>query len=279
MVCFLIPRTQQPPEQTKKPETDVSTSTLNRIEVGSDSDITSIVGIRKRNLHDSSSKVESTNINSSSNNKSKLKTRSLQNVKYNEHNSDDSECNSSSDYNTRQSYRSKHVSYNNREKSQIICYRDKDKIIAIKNDSTMTKFNSVERIERIKKYDKDDNKRDARDTIDFNSLRLSKYNNYKPKSKSKHDIISDTVDAWAKNHPKSMFSNWKDSLFGGHHQVAERVTYKPLIFGGTYPIDAPTDLDQLETFDATKAKTTERPQSHRISKTFDIDRPIGYRQT
>ncbi|XP_076228329.1 uncharacterized protein LOC143175092, partial [Nomia melanderi] len=72
------------------------------------------------------------------------------------------------------------------------------------------------------------------------------------------DVICDTVDAWS-------YSNASQSS-------SELCRYKPLVFGGTYPIDLPvrpvrSDLNLAEFNDAPVEKST--------MKTYDIDVPTN----
>lgn len=78
---------------------------------------------------------------------------------------------------------------------------------------------------------------------------------------SKRDIINDTVDAWACNSNVNLRRRLYEDRFG-------RVRYKPLIFGGTYPIDVPELPDQ--SFD-------NKLDNYNEVKTYDIDRPYSYR--
>lgn len=73
----------------------------------------------------------------------------------------------------------------------------------------------------------------------------------------KHDIINDTVDVWAE---KSIFSFNNTDV----HAI-QNVKYKPLIFGGTYPIDVPIGLPP---------KIANNSFHKEYNKTFDIDRPL-----
>ncbi|XP_012286422.1 uncharacterized protein LOC105702982 isoform X2 [Orussus abietinus] len=74
------------------------------------------------------------------------------------------------------------------------------------------------------------------------------------------DVICDTVDAW--------------SDVNGGQNVAEVTRYKPLVFGGTYPIDVPLRgrtigrVEQTRVIDAT---------ARHSAKTFDIDAPMNYK--
>lgn len=73
------------------------------------------------------------------------------------------------------------------------------------------------------------------------------------------DVICDTVDAWSRE---------KDGRV-----TAGKPRYKPLIFGGTFPIDAPFRDRILKDTSQLGAKT---PSGRFISKTFDIDAPTGF---
>ncbi|PSN41428.1 hypothetical protein C0J52_22651 [Blattella germanica] len=86
--------------------------------------------------------------------------------------------------------------------------------------------------------------------------------------RKKADIICDTVDAWSNSRSGRLFLNLKQSLFG-HMNRTERMMLiggsKPLVFGGTYPIDVPLDNNPEDTLKNRKEKIS--PQ------TFDIDAP------
>lgn len=213
-------------------------------------------------------------------------------------------------------------SYKNEESTQLICYKDNTKIIAIKNDSKFTKYNTFDmksrennkncKLTKYKSLDEPDAKTlvkylDKASNVsisaeDFNSdFRLLKYGQKKPKS----DIIVDTVDVWAKKGSKGVFSNIKKSLFKNNTQNSQKeVVFKPLVFGGTFPIDAPTDntilnasksieqkpfndnrdnvgkfssyIDYLnrEKFVKNKFVNKMRIREYGPAKSFDIDAPI-----
>lgn len=176
----------------------------------------------------------------------------------------------------------KNVSYKNEERSQLICYKDNTKIIAIKNDSKFTKYNTFDiksreksgKLMKYKSLDEPETKAlvkylDKASNVsisaeDFNSdFRLLKYGQRKPK----HDIIVDTVDVWAKKSSKNMFTNIKKSIFKNNTAASQKdVVFKPLVFGGTYPIDAPTDavISQQNIFHKPDRKTVNTPR-----ETFD----------
>lgn len=69
------------------------------------------------------------------------------------------------------------------------------------------------------------------------------------------DVICDTVDAWS-------YSN-------SSQNSTELCRYKPLIFGGTYPIDLPVK----PTSDLRLTKFKDVPMEKSIPKTYDIDVP------
>lgn len=276
---------QQPPEVKNETKSDVSTTATISCLLQQHA-AHSTVGLRKR--HTLSKPTDSTAAISQPIDKpiksvQKI-TKEFLNETYSDSESDDE-------------FKSKKLEYKNEENSQIICYRDKDKIIAIKNDSTTTKFNSVGRIrskelvqfkqdttsDEIVKYRELETNFsvDAKD-VDY-AFKLSKYERKTPLRK--HDIISNTVDAWAKSNSKSMFTNIRDSIFGGG---PNKVTYKPLVFGGTYPIDVPTNIGILstkryvsdqcmsscsETESGDEHSILEKPKSN--PKTFNIDRPLS----
>lgn len=210
--------------------------------------------------------------------------------------------------------RPKNVSYKNEEKSQLICYKDDTKIIAIKNDSKLTRYNTFDtkhpdrqgKMTKYKSLDEPETKTlvkymDKYSNVsisaeDFDSdFKLMKYDQKRPK----HDIISNTVDAWAKKSSKNMFSNIKNSIFkSGANSTDKEIVFKPLVFGGTFPIDAPTgfhekvagrhkvkDLyDKIEKLDSCrqddfrKHRAWNRPtavfREYGPAKSFDIDAPI-----
>lgn len=151
--------------------------------------------------------------------------------------------------------RQKNISYKNEEKSQLICYKDKRKIIATKNDSKLTKYNTFDMKcgdkNRLVKYKSLDIPSDTKTVVKYieprTKLSISAEDfraDYKePKfdrRKYRQDIIMDTVDAWARKSGKNVLLNLKNSLFCSSTEKEANVVYKPLIFGGTYPIDCPT---------------------------------------
>lgn len=66
------------------------------------------------------------------------------------------------------------------------------------------------------------------------------------------DVICDTVDVWSRRSDSSL-----------------RPRYRPLIFGGTFPIDAPFDTDAISERDEKLLTRKKTP------KTFDIDLPTS----
>lgn len=194
--------------------------------------------------------------------------------------------------------RGKKFEYKNEEKSQLICYKDNSKIVTIKKEANLTKYNTFDikvndghgKIVKYKSFDEGDSKTlvkylepqskisiSAQDfASDFKLTRLDH-------KKGKHDIITDTVDAWAKKSSKNVFSNIKNSIFKSSTPEKE-VVFKPLIFGGTFPIDVPElktekrmELDKDST--SRKSRKTDINQIPKVReygppKTFNIDQPI-----
>lgn len=189
----------------------------------------------------------------------------------------------------------KRFEYKNEEKSQLICYKDNVKIVAIKNDSKLTKYNTFDmkvnekrgRIVKYKSLDDPDSKTlvkylDPQSKISISAqdfscdFKMSKFD----RKKNRHDIITDTVDAWAKKSSKNVFSNIRNSIFKSSTPDKE-VVFKPLVFGGTFPIDRP-EMKSEKSFDREREKRNSRVimnQSPKVreygpAKTFDIDQPI-----
>lgn len=158
------------------------------------------------------------------------------------------------------------TSFKNEEKSQLICYTDNNKVITIKNDSKLTKYNTFEMNlidkkrsklmkfksldepsqQHVKYYDPDSNISISAE--DFNSdYKRMKFVGRKQRA----DVICDTVDSWAKKGSKNVFSSLKSSIFHHKNDGNKGVVFKPLVFGGTFPIDEPEclrtpPLDQRE---------------------------------
>lgn len=87
-------------------------------------------------------------------------------------------------------------------------------------------------------------------------------------NRKKSDVICDTVDALSNSRSGKLFINLKQSLFG-HMNRTERILViggsKPLVFGGTYPIDMPLERYMEETVD--------KSDKHVTPQTFNIDAP------
>lgn len=189
----------------------------------------------------------------------------------------------------------KRFEYKNEEKSQLICYKDNVKIVAIKNDSKLTKYNTFDmkvnekrgRIVKYKSLDEPESKTlvkylDPQSKISISAqdftcdFKMSKFD----RKKSRHDIITDTVDAWSKKSSKNVFSNIRNSIFKSSTPDKE-VVFKPLVFGGTFPIDRP-EMRLEKSFEREKERFNSRVimnQSPKVreygpAKTFDIDQPI-----
>ncbi|KAJ8927811.1 hypothetical protein NQ314_019693 [Rhamnusium bicolor] len=199
--------------------------------------------------------------------------------------------------------RQKNVSYKNEEKSQLICYKDNTKVITIKNDSKHTRYNTFDmryndkkgKLVKYKSLDIPDasrtvvkylepNSKVSISAEDFDSdYKVTKFE----RKKHRHDIITDTVDAWAKKSNRNVFSNIKNSLFKSGSNPEKEVVYKPLIFGGTYPIDCPMfetkstrpeplkiSQDKLNHSQSSILSQSPKIREYGPPRTFDIDQPI-----
>ncbi|XP_076380623.1 uncharacterized protein LOC143260017 [Megalopta genalis] len=100
---------------------------------------------------------------------------------------------------------------------------------------------------------------------DTDSQTLKQYCNFEDKKVMRvaphirrKDVICDTVDAWSYSNPSQNSS--------------ELFRYKPLVFGGTYPIDLPVRPVRS---DLNLAELTELPVEKSIMKTYDIDVPTN----
>ncbi|XP_018332218.1 uncharacterized protein LOC108741774 isoform X3 [Agrilus planipennis] len=141
------------------------------------------------------------------------------------------------------------------EKSYLIRNKHETKILSTRNESKATKYSTFDlkvnerrgKMVKYKSLDEPINKNlvkyceiDSKVVIsaqDFDStFRLTKF-----QRKPKQDIITCTVDSWAKRNKKGMFSNIKSSIFKHTSSPTEKTNsiFKPLVFGGTYPIDVP----------------------------------------
>ena len=162
------------------------------------------------------------------------------------HDSSDCECDAL--------LKQKNVAFKNEEKSHLLCYKDDTKLITIKNDVKLTKSNALDvkfnekrgKMIKYKSLDYSEPKMlvkylDTHSNISISAQEFdSDFKKIKfDRKKDKHDIICDTVDAWSKKNNKSVFSNIKSSLFKSSHSSGKEIIYKPLVFGGTFPIDAP----------------------------------------
>ncbi|XP_046418390.1 uncharacterized protein LOC124178788 isoform X2 [Neodiprion fabricii] len=100
-------------------------------------------------------------------------------------------------------------------------------------------------------------RRDSQSLKQYCNFEEKKVVRVAPHIRSK-DIICDTVDAW--------------SIESTAQFSADRSHYKPLIFGGTYPIDMPLRRNAIER--ARQIRQYVQDGKH-ISKTFDIDAPTN----
>lgn len=188
----------------------------------------------------------------------------------------------------------KKCEYKNEEKSHLICYKDNIKIISFKNDSRLTKYSTFDinvsdrrgKMVKYKSLDEPQSKTlvkylDPQSKVsisaqdfgtDFKFSRIERRRN-------KHDIITETVDAWAKKNNKGMFSNIKNTIFKNGTPERE-IVFKPLVFGGTFPIDRP-ESELNNRLDARGKENTRVMLNHSAKvreygppKTFNIDQPI-----
>lgn len=132
-----------------------------------------------------------------------------------------------------------------------------DKIVAIKDDAIVKYNYDSDEGNKIVEYRHTNFSLKAKKIID--DLTVNKL--IRNPLVSRRDIINDTVDAWARTtNSGSLRKRLYEDRYG-------RVRYKPLIFGGTYPIDVPelpNVMNDLNNFD-------------NDVKTFDIDRPFSFR--
>ncbi|XP_045460650.1 uncharacterized protein LOC123671045 [Harmonia axyridis] len=184
----------------------------------------------------------------------------------------------------------KGLSYKNEEKSQLICYKNNAKMVTIKNDTKLTKYNTFSmrcdkkdnRLTKYKSLDLPESRTVVRyvDPKSRVSLAASEFDtDFKmTKYRKKHDIIADTVDAWSKKNGKNVFANLKNSLFKSSSD--KEIVYKPLIFGGTFPIDIPTkgvgktDKGSFDRNNNSPLSQSPKVREYGPAKTFDIDQPI-----
>ena len=104
------------------------------------------------------------------------------------------------------------------------------------------------KIDNLNSENKSKNKVNERKKVDIGQS-LVQYCNFEEKKVvkvaphiRKKEVIYDTVDAWSRR------------------GESERPRYRPLVFGGTYPIDAPLKNNSIV-------------KDRNISKTFDVDLP------
>lgn len=186
----------------------------------------------------------------------------------------------------------------NDEKAHLICYKDDTittktttKIIALKTSDSKINYNTFDAksrdnragVGKITKYRSLDSAEIVPgDVSHLNRTVPGDVGHYLNKTlqmnsgkKHKHDIIIDTVDAWAKKSSQNVFSNLKNSIFHKNGAKNKDAVYKPLVFGGTFPIDAPFRSDSAggrrgSGVDKSKGNFRE----YGPARTFDIDRPI-----
>lgn len=175
------------------------------------------------------------------------------------------------------------------EKSQLICYKDNIKIISFKNDSRLTKYSTFDidiadrrgKIVKYKSLDEsqmkylDPHSKVSVSAQDFQSdLKFSRIE----RKRNKHDIITETVDAWAKKSNKSMFSNIRNTIFKNGTVTEKGVVFKPLVFGGTFPIDRPetklSDFEREKDNSRIVMNRSPKVREYGPPKTFNIDQPI-----
>lgn len=179
------------------------------------------------------------------------------------------------------------------EKSQLICYRDNIKIISFKNDSLLTKYSTFDinvaadrrgKMVKYKSLDEPESKTltkylDPQSKVsisaqDFGSdFKLSRIE----RKRNKHDIITETVDAWAKKSNKGMFSNIRNSIFSRNGTPDKEIVFKPLVFGGTFPIDRPESINpSVREKENSRVAMNRSPKMREYGppKTFNIDQPI-----
>lgn len=107
----------------------------------------------------------------------------------------------------------------------------------------------------------------VRDATSANAQTLKQYCNFEEKKVMRvaphirrKDVICDTVDAWSCDNAMS--------------NTCESSRYKPLVFGGTYPIDSPLRFRNNQTAEAGRAEGRSVFSAKKnISLTYDIDVP------
>lgn len=94
------------------------------------------------------------------------------------------------------------------------------------------------------------------------------------------DSLPSAVDVWSRKHSKGVFKNIKNSFFHKCDRVPEKVVYKTLVFGGTYPIDVPigprvrNHSENSQLHKSSLAGKTPKLREYGPARTFDIDQPI-----
>lgn len=178
------------------------------------------------------------------------------------------------------------------EKSQLICYKDNIKIISLKNDSRLTKYSTFDidvgdrrgKIVKYKSLDEPESKNLVKYLDPYNKVSISaqdfasdlKFSRIEQRKRNKHDIITETVDAWARKHNnKSMFSNIKNTIFKNGASVEKEIVFKPLVFGGTFPIDRPeSDIEREKKNSRVVMNQSPKMREYGPPKTYNIDQPI-----
>lgn len=91
------------------------------------------------------------------------------------------------------------------------------------------------------------------------------------------------VDVWSRKYSKGMFNNLRNSFFHRGDRTPDKVVYKTLVFGGTYPIDAPIGPRVRNNSEGSgKGKISRKSigcpipklREYGPARTFDIDQPI-----
>ncbi|ERL85134.1 hypothetical protein D910_02556, partial [Dendroctonus ponderosae] len=151
------------------------------------------------------------------------------------------------------------------ENEVLFCRKGKsvseEKLLLLKNDSV--------KLASSDNYSTFDLKTSRHKLIKFKSLDIPEFKNTTVKYVDRQskvsisaegfnaDSLPNAVDVWARKHSKGVFNNIKNSFFHKSDRVPEKVVYKTLVFGGTYPIDVPIGprgLPQLQTSLPNQAK-------------------------
>lgn len=164
-----------------------------------------------------------------------------------------------------------------------------EKLLLLKNDSVKlanenyntfeVKYDRKGKLMKFKSLDIPEFKSTTVKYIDHKSKVSISAEDFNMKAKSA-DILPGAVDVWSRKHSKGVFNNIKNSFFHKNEKVSEKVIYKPLVFGGTYPIDVPIgprvrNNSENSHFNG-KAITYSTPKLREYgpARTFDIDQPI-----